>query len=119
VNKCKPLPAGSTQSKVPTNRAFQCFHFHLKLSVGVARLAMILGSPSLLTQGSRPGRTFGESVGGILEMDSSDSSNEIRYHIFDTRLDTEFNRQLFCPGTVIWRPSNIIKLSSNGNKCPG
>ena len=33
----------------------------------------------LFTQGSRPGRTFGESVGGILIMDSSDWSNE-----FDT-----------------------------------
>ena len=40
--------------------------------------------------GSRPGRTVGESVGGILKMDSSDLSNGIRYHIIDTRPDTEF-----------------------------
>ena len=33
---------------------------------------------------------FGESVGVIFEMDSSDWSNGIRYHIFDTRPDTEF-----------------------------
>ena len=28
-------------------------------------------------------------------MDSSDWSNGIRYHIFDTRPDTEFNYKLF------------------------
>jgi len=44
----------------------------------------------LLTQGSRPGRTVGEAVGGILDMDSSDWSNGIQYHIIDTRPDTEF-----------------------------
>ena len=38
-----------------------------------------------------PGRTVGESVGGIFEMDSSDWSNGIRYQTFDTRPDTEFN----------------------------
>jgi hypothetical protein len=32
----------------------------------------------------------GQSVGGIFEMDSSDWSNGIRHHIFDTRPDTEF-----------------------------
>jgi hypothetical protein len=44
----------------------------------------------LFTQGSRPSRASGETVGGIIEMDSSDWSNGIRYHIFDTRPDTEF-----------------------------
>ena len=43
-----------------------------------------------MTQGSRPGRTFGESIGGILEMDSSDWSSGIRHHVFVTRSDTEF-----------------------------
>ena len=51
--------------------------------------AYLLEIEGLFTHGSRPGRTFGESVGGILEMDSSDWSNGIRYHIFDTRPDTE------------------------------
>jgi hypothetical protein len=33
---------------------------------------------------------IGESVCGILKMDDSDWSNGIRYHMFDTRRDTEF-----------------------------
>ena len=39
----------------------------------------------------RPGRTVGESVGGVSEVDSSDGSNgfRFRYHAFDTRSDTE------------------------------
>ena len=53
----------------------------------------------IFTQESQPGRTFGESVGGIFEMDRSDwywsnanaNGIRIRYHIFDTRPDTEFN----------------------------
>ena len=44
----------------------------------------------VFTQGSQPGRTIGEAVGGIFEIDSSDWSNRIRYHAFDTRSDTEF-----------------------------
>jgi len=43
-----------------------------KLNVGVTGHAYLLEIEGLFTQGSRPGRTFGESVGGILEMDSSD-----------------------------------------------
>jgi len=50
----------------------------------------LIENEDLFTQESHPGRTFGESVGGIFEMDSSDWSNGIRYHIFDTRPDTEF-----------------------------
>jgi len=46
----------------------------------------------LFTQGSRPGRTVGESVGGIFETGSSDWSSGIRYHIFDLRPDIDFNR---------------------------
>ena len=52
--------------------------------------AEILEIKGLFTQGSRPGRTVGQSIGGILEMDSSDWSNGIRYHIFKTTPDTEF-----------------------------
>ena len=61
-----------------------------KLSVGMTSHAEVLEIEGLFTQGSRPGRTFGESVGGMFEMDSSDWLNGIRYHIFDTRPDTEF-----------------------------
>jgi len=53
----------------------------------------LLEIEGLFTQGRRPGRTVGESVGGIFEMDSSDWSNGIRYHIFQTRPDTEFKLQ--------------------------
>jgi len=48
----------------------------------------------LFTQGHKPGRTVDESVGGILEMDSSDWSNGIQHHIFYTRPDTEFKPSL-------------------------
>jgi len=61
----------------------------LKLSVGVTCHPYLLEIEGLFTQGWRPGRTVGESVGGIFEMDSSDWSNGIRYHTFDTRPDTE------------------------------
>ena len=62
----------------------------LKLSVGVTGHADLLEIEGLFTQGSQPGQTVGESVGGILEMASSDWSNGIRYHVFDNRRDTEF-----------------------------
>ena len=62
----------------------------LKLSVGVSSHPYLLEIEGLFTQGWLPGRTVGESVGGIFEMDSSDWSNGIRYHTFDTRPDTEF-----------------------------
>ena len=52
--------------------------------------ADLLEIEGLFAQGSQPGRTVGESVGGILEMASPDWSNGIRYHITDTRPDTEF-----------------------------
>jgi len=45
----------------------------------------------LFAQGWQPSRTIGKSVGGIFEMDSSDLSNEIRYHTLSTRPDTELN----------------------------
>ena len=66
-----------------------------KLSVGgtTTSPSYLLETEGLFTQGSRPGRTVGESVGGILEMYSSDWSNGIRYHVFDTRPDTEFKPQ--------------------------
>jgi hypothetical protein len=66
-----------------------------KLSVGVTCHAYLLEIEGLFTQGSQPGRTVGESVGGILEMASSDWSNGIQYHIIATRPDTEFNLSHF------------------------
>jgi len=63
----------------------------LKLSVGLTCQAYLLEIDGLLTQGSRPGRTVGGSVGGFSGMDCSDWSNGIQYQIFDTRPDTEFN----------------------------
>ena len=65
----------------------------IKLSVGGTCPSYLLEIGGLLTQGRRRRRTVGEPVGGILKMDSSDWSNRIRYHIFDTRLDTEFKSQ--------------------------
>jgi hypothetical protein len=62
----------------------------LKLSVGISRNAYLSEIDGLFTQGSRPGRTSIRPVGGIFKMDSSDWSNGIQYHIFDTKLDTEF-----------------------------
>jgi hypothetical protein len=70
-----------------------------KLSVSMTAPAYLLEIEGLFTQGSRPGRTIGESVGGMMVMDSSDWStwirhhwsNGIRCHIFDPRPDTEFN----------------------------
>jgi hypothetical protein len=64
-----------------------------KLSVGGTCPSYLLEIEGLFTQRWRPGRTFSESVGGILEMDSSDWSNGIRYHTFDTRPDTEFKKR--------------------------
>jgi len=61
-----------------------------KISVSVPGNAYVLEIEGLFTQGWRPGRTSGESVGGIFEMDSSDWSNGLRYHTFDTRSHTEF-----------------------------
>ena len=65
----------------------------LKLSFGRTSPFYLLEIEGLFTQGSRPGRTFGDSVGGFLVMDGSDWSNGIRYHIFVTRPDTEFKAE--------------------------
>ena len=67
------------------------------------RNAYLLEIEGLFTQGSRPGRTVGESVGGILEMDSSDWSNGIRYHIIDTRPDNEFKVAVNSLGEPLFR----------------
>jgi hypothetical protein len=61
-----------------------------KLSVGLTSQVYHLGTEGLFTQGLRPGRTVGGSVGGIYEMYCSDWSNGIHYQVFDTRPDTEF-----------------------------
>jgi hypothetical protein len=51
--------------------------------------AYLLEIEGLFIRGSRPGRNVGQSVGGNLEMDSSDWSSGIRYYVIDTRPDTE------------------------------
>jgi hypothetical protein len=56
----------------------------VKLSVGVPGNAYLLEIDDLFTRGSRPGRTDGDSEGGIFYVCSSDWSDGIRYHIFDT-----------------------------------
>jgi hypothetical protein len=61
--------------------------------VGITRYADHLRIEGLFTQGWRPGRTFGEAVGEILETDSSDGSNVIRHHTLDTRSHTEFYKK--------------------------
>ena len=51
----------------------------LELSVGDTSVPDLLETEGLFTQGSRPGRTFGESVGGTFEKDSSDWLQYLRY----------------------------------------
>jgi len=60
------------------------------LGVTVTCYPCLLETEGRFTQGWRHCRTFGESVGGISEMDSSDWSSGIRYRTFVTRPDTEF-----------------------------
>ena len=90
------------------------FSFQLKLSVGVTRDAYLLEIEGLFTQGSRPGRTFGESVGAISEMYSSDCSNGIRYQTFATRSDTEFNRPVYLWLSVLVLNSSQLDIEG----CP-
>jgi len=79
-------------------RGMDAFYFYfyfyecVVLNSGSAsrRDAYLLEIEDSSTQRSRPGRTVGESVDGILEMDSSDWSNGIWYHLVDTTPDTEF-----------------------------
>jgi hypothetical protein len=63
----------------------------IKFSVGVTLHHDLLEIEISFTQRWRPGRSFGESVGGVFEMDSSDWSNGIRYRTFDSRFDIEIN----------------------------
>jgi hypothetical protein len=65
---------------------------HVKLGVGGTCPSDLLEIEYLSTQGLRLGRTVSESVGGMFEIDSADWSNGIRYHVFDTRSDTDFSR---------------------------
>jgi hypothetical protein len=80
-----------------------------RLSVGVSSKANRIEFEGLFTQGSRPGRTIGESVD---EMESSDWSNGTRYHIFDTRPNTEFKLSVGFGIELQLRPRTIRKLQS-------
>ena len=86
----------------------------LKLSVGITSNADLLIIEGLFTQGSRPGRTVGGSVGEVFEMDSSDWSNGIRYHIFDTRPDTEFKVEGAVPHRTC---KGTVNVSEQGGPC--
>jgi hypothetical protein len=90
------LPAGPPAASAPRARGSHLSTFQLKLSAGRTCPVYPLEIDGLFTQGSRPSRTLGESVVGISEMDFSDSSNGIRYHIFVTRPGTEFSVRNFC-----------------------
>ena len=83
------LPPGRAWSRAATHPLFG-LKWALKISVGVTSHPDLLEIDGLFTQGWQTGRTSGESVGGMFEMDSSNWSKGIRYHIFDTRSDTEF-----------------------------
>jgi hypothetical protein len=66
-----------------------------KLSVGRTIVVRFINFHHLeiegtFTQGSRSGRTVGESVGGMFEMDCSYGSNRLPYYKVDTKPDTEF-----------------------------
>jgi len=74
-----------------------------KLSVRESSLPYLLEIEGLCAQVSRPARTVGEAVGGIFEMDSSDWSNGIRYHTFDTKSDTEFKTPFYDVASSICR----------------
>ena len=50
----------------------------------------LLGIEGLFAQGSRPGRSSADLVGGIFALDGSHWSNALRDHNLDTRTDTEF-----------------------------
>ena len=84
------LRSATNDSSAPCATSQGRMHI-LKLSVGVPRNANLLEIEGLFTQGSRPGRSFNKPVGGTFEVDSSDWYwlYGIRYHIFDTRSDTE------------------------------
>jgi hypothetical protein len=75
----------------------------LKFSVGVTGHPGILEIEGPFTQGSSAGKTLGESVNGIFEMDSSDWSNGIRYHNFGTRPDTEFKSLALVSKVKCWQ----------------
>jgi hypothetical protein len=101
-----PPPPGKHPQRgppAPARRVIENMHSYrdrsttyLKLSVGVTSHPYLLETEVLFTLGWRTGPTVGESVGGIVEMDSSDLSSGIRYHTFDTRPDTEFKGEFSC-----------------------
>jgi len=86
-----------------------------ELSVGGTSPSDLLETEGLFTTGLRPGRIVNESVGGILEMDSADWSNGIRYHVVDTRSDTEFNVAI-CPALVRGIFQSVLAVSTQVDK---
>jgi hypothetical protein len=93
-------PDGYCPPRHLTHREPEFLHF--ELSVEVTCHPYPFGIEGLFTQGWRPGRSFGESVSGIFEMDSSDYSNGTRYHTFDIRSDTDFKRH-----SMTWQATSV------------
>jgi hypothetical protein len=93
-------PAAITSSSLliatPSATAAHDSTSHLKLSVKRTSPFYLLETEDLFTHESQPGRTLGEWVGGVFEIDSSDWSNGLRYHNFDTKPDTEFKVSTLC-----------------------
>ena len=82
----------STQSTQYTNHTRQVTLRRLNsVSSGLVRF-ISLKMQDLLTQESRPGQISAGRRGRISDLDSSDWSNGLRYHNFNTSPDTEFNR---------------------------
>ena len=79
----------------------------VKFSVGGTCPFDILQIEGLLTHGSRPGRTFGESAGVILEMDSSDLVERDSHSTPCLRYQTRLS--LSSPCKAPWGSMNVVK----------
>jgi len=69
---------------------------YLELSVGLTGQVCLLDIECLFTQGSRRGRSSGDLVGGVFDLDGSNWSNSLRYHNFDIKPDTETEGKSGC-----------------------
>jgi len=75
------------------------FPAQLKSSVGGISASDPLDTEGLVTGVSRPGRSAGYFVGGIIALDGFDWSNGLRYHNLDTKPDTAFKH---ARGIKVW-----------------
>ena len=84
------LPAPATHQPQPRVVYLIPTHLNFRISVGATWNADLLEIEGLFTQGSRPSRTVGEPVAGILITDSSDRSDGNYFDTHSTRPNTEF-----------------------------